>query len=53
MKIKSKLLLAIGLLFTMVALLTILSSIYVTKLSAETKNILVDNNLQSQKSMEA
>ena len=43
MKIKSKLILGIGLLFAMVALLTILSTIYVNKLSGDTKNILVAN----------
>ena len=43
MKIKSKLVLGIGLLFAMIALLTALSSIYVNKLSGETKNILVAN----------
>lgn len=43
MKIKAKLLLGVGLLFGMVALLTILSSIYINKLSGETKNILVAN----------
>jgi len=43
MKIKSKLILGIGLLFAMVALLTILSSVFVNKLSGDTKNILVAN----------
>ncbi len=43
MKIKAKLLLGVGLLFTMVLVLTILSSAYITKLSGETKNILVAN----------
>jgi two-component system, NtrC family, sensor histidine kinase KinB len=43
MKIKAKLILGVGLLFAMVVLLTILSSIYVTKLSGDTKNILVAN----------
>ncbi len=43
MKIKAKLLLGIGLLFTLISLLTILSSIFINKLSGETKNILVAN----------
>ncbi len=43
MKIKSKLLLAIGLLFAMILLLTIVSSVYINKLSGETKNILSAN----------
>ena len=43
MKIKSKLLLGIGLFFAMIALLTALSSIFINKLSGDTKNILVAN----------
>lgn len=43
MKIKAKLVLGIGLLFSMIALLTTMSTVYINKLSAETKNILVDN----------
>ncbi len=43
MKIKAKLLLGIGLLFAMIALLTALSSIFINKLSSDTKNILVAN----------
>ena len=43
MKIKSKLLLGIGLLFAMIALLTALSNIFINKLSGDTKNILVAN----------
>lgn len=43
MKIKAKLLLGIGLLFAMIALLTALSSIFINKLSGDTKNILVAN----------
>ncbi|XVJ65382.1 MAG: HAMP domain-containing protein [Lacibacter sp.] len=43
MKIKAKLLLGIGLLFAMIVLLTALSSIFINKLSGDTKNILVAN----------
>ena len=43
MKIKSKLLLGVGLLFVMIAILTTLSSVFVNKLSNETKNILSAN----------
>lgn len=43
MKIKVKLVLGIGLLFAMVLLLTTLSTIYINKLSNDTKNILVAN----------
>ena len=43
MKIKSKLLFGIGLLFTMITLLTFLSTFYVNKLSKESKNILLAN----------
>ena len=43
MKIKAKLVLGVGLLFIMIALLTILSTVYVNKLSNDTKNILVAN----------
>ncbi|MBS1512355.1 MAG: HAMP domain-containing protein [Bacteroidetes bacterium] len=43
MKIKAKLLLGMGLLFVMIVLLTALGSMYINKLSADTKNILVAN----------
>ena len=43
MKIKAKLFLGIGSLFVMIVLLTALGSIYINKLSADTKNILVAN----------
>ncbi|MBG9377263.1 HAMP domain-containing protein [Panacibacter sp. DH6] len=43
MKIKIKLFLGLGILFTMITLLTILSTIFVNRLSADTKNILVAN----------
>ncbi len=43
MKIKSKLLLNVGLLFTMIALLTFLSTVFINNLSKDTKNILVAN----------
>ena len=43
MKIKTKLSLSIGLLFALIALLTILSSIFINKLSNDSKNILVAN----------
>ncbi len=43
MKIKVKLSLGIGLLFTMIVLLTILSSIFINRLSNDTKNILAAN----------
>jgi signal transduction histidine kinase len=43
MKIKSKLLSGIGLLFFMITLLTIISTFYINKLSNDTKNILVAN----------
>lgn len=43
MKIKAKLFISIGVLFAMIALLTSLSSLFIHKLSGETKNILVDN----------
>jgi len=43
MKIKAKLILGIGLLFAMIVLLTAIGSIYINKLSADTKNILVAN----------
>jgi predicted PurR-regulated permease PerM len=43
MKIKQKLYLGIGLLFLMIAVLTVLSTVYINKLSKETKNILVAN----------
>ncbi|MEO6233287.1 MAG: ATP-binding protein [Ferruginibacter sp.] len=43
MKIKSKLFLGIGFLFAMIGLLTVLSIIFINKLSADTNNILVAN----------
>ncbi len=43
MKIKTKLTLGVGLLFVMITLLTVLSSVYINKLSNNTKNILADN----------
>ena len=43
MKIKAKLLMGIGALFAMIALLIVLSSLFINKLSGETKNILVAN----------
>lgn len=43
MKIKSKLVLGIGVLFALIALLTTLSAVFINKLSADTKNILVAN----------
>ena len=43
MKIKAKLILGIGLMFSMVVLLTVIGTIYINKLSADTKNILVAN----------
>ncbi|MEO8116131.1 MAG: ATP-binding protein [Bacteroidota bacterium] len=43
MKIKSKLTLGIGFLFAMIVILTALSTVYINKLSADTKNILVAN----------
>jgi two-component system, NtrC family, sensor histidine kinase KinB len=43
MKIKQKLLLGIGILFTMILLLTTLSIVYINQLTADTKNILVAN----------
>ena len=43
MKIKTKLTLGVGLLFVMITLLTVLSSVYINKLSDNTKNILADN----------
>jgi NtrC-family two-component system sensor histidine kinase KinB len=43
MKIKQKLYSGVGLLFIMISLLTILSSVYINKLSSETKNILAAN----------
>jgi len=42
-KIKAKLLMGIGALFAMIALLIVLSSLFINKLSGETKNILVAN----------
>lgn len=43
MKIKAKLLLGIGVLFAMIALLTLLSTLFINKLTGDTKNILVAN----------
>ncbi|MEP7163823.1 MAG: ATP-binding protein [Ferruginibacter sp.] len=43
MKIKAKLILGIGLLFVMILLLTVMSSLFISKLSGDTKNILVAN----------
>ncbi|MGC4100518.1 ATP-binding protein [Ferruginibacter sp.] len=43
MKIKTKLILGIGAMFVMVVLITVIGTIYINKLSADTKNILVDN----------
>ncbi len=43
MKIKTKLTLGVGLLFAMITLLTVLGSVYINKLSNNTKNILTDN----------
>lgn len=43
MKIKFKLTLAVGLLFIMIATLTIVSAIYINRLSNDAKNILKDN----------
>lgn len=43
MKIKAKLTLGVGLLFALITLLTLLSSVYINRLSDNTKNILADN----------
>lgn len=43
MKIKVKLSLGIGLLFTMIALLTVLSIVFINRLASDTENILTDN----------
>lgn len=43
MKIKFKLTLAVGLLFIMIAALTVISAIYINRLSADAKNIIKDN----------
>lgn len=43
MKIKVKLSLGIGLLFAMIALLTILSSVFIYRLAGDSENILTDN----------
>jgi len=43
MKVKTKLVLGVGLLFAMIALLTVLSSVFIGKLSKDAKNILSDN----------
>lgn len=43
MKIKTKLLLGVGILFTMITLLTVLSTTYIDVLSRDAKNILRDN----------
>jgi NtrC-family two-component system sensor histidine kinase KinB len=42
-KIKAKLFLGIGLLFAMIALLTVLSSVFIHRLANDSKNILTDN----------
>ncbi len=43
MKIKTKLVLGVGLLFVMIALLTVISATRINKLTEEAKNILADN----------
>lgn len=43
MKVKTKLTLGVGLLFAMIALLTVLSASHINKLSNDAKNILADN----------
>ncbi|MFT3979045.1 MAG: ATP-binding protein [Ferruginibacter sp.] len=43
MKIKSKLILGVGFLFVLIGLLTVLSIVYINKLSKDSKNILTDN----------
>lgn len=43
MKIKTKLVLGVGLLFVMIALLTALGIFYINRLSADSKNVLTDN----------
>lgn len=43
MRIKTKLILGVGLLFVMVTLLTAIGSVFMTRLSIDTKNILVAN----------
>ncbi|ANH80807.1 PAS domain-containing sensor histidine kinase [Niabella ginsenosidivorans] len=43
MRIKTKLILGLGALFILIAFLAILSSVYVNRLSSDTKNILVSN----------
>lgn len=43
MKIKTKLTLGVGLLFAMIAFLTVLSATHINKLSNDAKNILADN----------
>ncbi|RQP10705.1 MAG: HAMP domain-containing protein [Chryseobacterium sp.] len=43
MKIKTKLILGVGLLFGMIAFLTVLSATHINKLSNDAKNILADN----------
>ncbi len=43
MKIKTKLILGVGLLFAMIVLLTVLSTVYINRLSNDTKNILIAN----------
>lgn len=43
MKIKTKLILGVGLLFTMIALVTVLSVTHINKLSNDAKSILADN----------
>jgi len=43
MKIKSKLTLAVGLLFVMIAMLTVVSAVYINRLSNDSNNIIKDN----------
>ena len=43
MKIKTKLVLGVGLLFAMIVLLVVVSSVYINMLSSDTKNILIAN----------
>ena len=43
MKIKTKLVLGVGLLFAMIVVLTAISTTYINRLSDDSKNILTDN----------
>ena len=43
MRIKTKLILGVGLLFVMIVLLTVLSIFYINRLSNDSSNILTDN----------